>query len=88
MALEHEIAVYRKRLPELLAHEGKFVVIHGNDIVGFADDLDGALDIGYGRFGTGQPFLVKRVDKVERVFDTNLKIISSPSTPESFTFTF
>lgn len=79
MALEREIVVYRQRLPELLAHEGQFVVIHGDEIMGFANDLDGALKIGYRRYGTHNPFLVKRVERVERPVYTNRNVIECPS---------
>jgi hypothetical protein len=30
MALEKELKTYREKLPELKAHEGKFVLIHGD----------------------------------------------------------
>jgi hypothetical protein len=33
MALETELATYKAKLPEWRAHEGKFVLIHGGDVV-------------------------------------------------------
>lgn len=61
MALEREIATYRAKLHELAAtSEGKFVAIHGEEVAGLADDLHGALEIGYGRFEPGT-FLVKQI---------------------------
>ena len=67
MALEREIGTYEKKLnSELLAHEGQFVIIHDDDIVGFADSYSEALKLGYSRFSL-TPFLVKRIEAVERV---------------------
>src|SRR5262249_1330330 len=33
MPLEKELATYKEKLPELLAEEGKFVLIHGDTVV-------------------------------------------------------
>ena len=61
MALEREKATYRAKLSELAAtSEGKFVVIHGEDVAALADSLEDALAIGHDRFGPG-PFLVKKI---------------------------
>ena len=38
MALERELSVYNANLIDLLPNEGKFVVIHGEDIEGTAFD--------------------------------------------------
>ena len=61
MALEREIATYRAKLSELAAtSEGKFVVIHGDEVAAIAESLEDALAIGYGRFERGT-FLVKKI---------------------------
>jgi hypothetical protein len=66
MALEREIQTYRRKLPELLAHWGKFVVIHGEEVVDFFDGLEDALRIGYETF-PGEAFLVREVREQEKV---------------------
>ncbi len=66
MALEQEIATYRRKLPELLAHEGKFVVIHGEEVAGFCDSLSAALELGYERY-LDKAFLAREVSKTEKV---------------------
>jgi hypothetical protein len=65
-AIAEEIATYRSRPPELLAHEGQFVLIKGDQIIGFFDDDSEAIREGYCRFAIA-PFLVKRVAASERV---------------------
>jgi hypothetical protein len=67
MALEKELETYKKKLPELKAHEGKFVLIQGETVVDFYSSYDDALKEGYKRFGL-TPFLVKQVSAVEPVF--------------------
>ena len=65
--LEREIAAYRARLPEFLKeHEGEFVLIHGEDVLGFWPTFDEALEVGMDRLGQ-VPMLVKQVLAVEPV---------------------
>ena len=82
MALEHEVAVYRSHLMDLLANEGKYVVIKGDEIVPEAfDAYEEALKEGYERYGP-VPFLVKKVSRTEPVlyFTRDLsKCRSSPA---------
>ncbi|MFL5244531.1 MAG: hypothetical protein ACJ8FY_20720 [Gemmataceae bacterium] len=66
MALEEELTTYRREQDKLLAHEGKFVLIHSNDIAGYWDTYEDALQAGYSRYKL-QPFLVKRIEAVEGV---------------------
>jgi hypothetical protein len=66
MALEHEMATYQANLLELLANEGKFVVILGEEIAGAYDTYEEALEAGYGRYGL-VPFLVKKISRVEPI---------------------
>jgi hypothetical protein len=64
--IAQEIATYRSRLPELLAHEGEFVLIKGDQVIGFFDDSSAALREGDRRFGL-VPLLVKKIAAVEPV---------------------
>ena len=66
MALDAEIKFYEDKLDELLAHEGKFVVIKGQDIIGFFESYIDALQVAYGKFHS-EPFLVKKIQAVEQV---------------------
>ncbi len=61
-----EIATYRARLPELLAHEGKYVLIKGDEVIGFYKTSRAAVRAGRRRFGL-VPMLVKKVVAVEPV---------------------
>jgi hypothetical protein len=59
--LEQELETFRVRLPELLTTAaGKFVLIHGKDVIGTWDTEIKALEAGYDQF-LRQPFLVKQV---------------------------
>ncbi len=66
VALEKELATYQSKLQELLAHEGKYVLIHGDEVAGFWDTYEDALQVGYQRFQLA-PFLVKRIQAVEQI---------------------
>jgi hypothetical protein len=63
-ALETELRTYREKLPSLLADEGKFALIHNEDIVGTFDTYADALSEGYKTFKL-TPFLVKQIQSVE-----------------------
>jgi hypothetical protein len=62
MSLERELATYQANILELLASEGKYVLIQGDDIAGCCDSYEGALEAGYDRYGL-EPFLGKRLAK-------------------------
>ncbi len=65
MAFERELAVYLKKLPELKAeNEGRFVLIHGDQVIDIFGSYEGALEAGYGKFGL-EPFLVKQIHALE-----------------------
>ena len=66
MALEKEVATYEKKLEELSPHEGKFVLIHGNDVAGIWDTYVDALRAGYQQFGLDE-CLVKKIQWTETV---------------------
>jgi hypothetical protein len=65
--LERELATYEQHKAELLAQEGRFVLIQGDDIAGLYDTYNDALEEGYKRFGIDHPFLIKEVREVEEV---------------------
>ena len=66
MALEKELETYNSKLQELKAeHEGKFVLIHGHEVVDTFSSYDDAIKAGYSRFGLS-PFLVKQIRAVEQ----------------------
>ena len=66
MALEKELSTYKARLSQLKEHEGKFVLIHGDDVVDFFATYEDAIKAGYQKFKL-EPFLVKQVNAVETV---------------------
>jgi hypothetical protein len=66
MNLDQEIATYYRHLPELLAQQGKWVLIKGTEIAGTWDSYSDALTAGYHRFKLNG-FLVKQITAVERV---------------------
>jgi hypothetical protein len=66
MALEKEMETYKKKLPELTAFEGKFVLIHGDDVIDTFSSYDDAIKEGYSRFKL-EPFLVKRISSIEQI---------------------
>jgi hypothetical protein len=65
MALERELQTYREKLPELKAHEGKFVLIQGETVVDVFSSYDDAIKQGYAKFKL-EPFLVKRIASIEQ----------------------
>jgi hypothetical protein len=74
MALEKEIETYQAKLSELKAHEGKFVLIHGEEIVDFFSTYEDAIKGGYQKFKL-EPFLVKRVLTTEPVLYITRNIV-------------
>jgi len=66
MALEKELETYKAKLPELKEHEGKFVLIHGDQVVDFFAAYEDAIKAGYQQFKL-DPFLVRQINAVEQV---------------------
>lgn len=64
--LENEVRTYNAKLPELLAHTGKFVLIKGDRLEGVFDTYPDALKAGYAIYHEGD-FLVKKVAPAETV---------------------
>ena len=66
MALEKELETYKQKLPELKAEEGKFVLIHGTDVVRTFTSYEDAIKEAYAEFGPNEPFLVKQIQAIEQ----------------------
>jgi hypothetical protein len=66
MALETELATYKAKLHEWKEHEGKFVLLHGTDVIEFFSSYEDAIKVGYDKFKLG-PFLVKQIQTIEVV---------------------
>ena len=67
MALEAELTTYKSKLPGMTEQEGKYVLIHGDEVVDFFSTYEEAIESGYQRFKM-TPFLVKQVHATEPVF--------------------
>jgi hypothetical protein len=79
MALERESQAYNNKLHELVANEGKFVLIHGDEIVDLYDSYEDAIKEGYAKFGL-LPFLVKRIEATEQIHFIS-RLVSCPTSP-------
>ena len=66
MVLEKELQTYQAKLPDLRAEEGKFVLIHGSDVIGTYTSYEDAVQEGYTKFGPNTPFLVKQIQAIEQ----------------------
>lgn len=66
MALEKELATYHAKLPEFKGNEGKFVLIHGTEVIDTFTSYEDAIKEGYSRFKL-EPFLVKQIQAIEQV---------------------
>jgi hypothetical protein len=67
MALEKELETYKKKLPELKAQEGKFVLIQGDTVVDTFSSYEDAMKEGYAKFGLDTRFLVKQIRALEQI---------------------
>lgn len=64
--LEREITTYNRLLPSLLADEGKYVLIIGDDKIDVFFAYEDALKAGYQHAGL-KPFLVRKISGTESV---------------------
>jgi hypothetical protein len=63
--LEQELATYEREKQDLLGRaEGKYVLIHGDEVIGTYDSEADAIAQGYRQFGN-VAFLVKRIVEVD-----------------------
>ena len=66
MALEKEIDAFRRQLPRLvLESQGKFALVHGEEIVGVFDTYADAVNTGYQKFKL-DAFMVKQIAAIEK----------------------
>ena len=79
MALERERETYKTKLPELLINEGKFVLIHDDEVVNVYDSYEDAIKEGYAKFGLS-PFLVKQIESTEQVHFIS-RFVPCPTSP-------
>jgi hypothetical protein len=61
--LQQSLTTYEQHLPDLEDREGRFALVHGNDIVVLAT-ATAAIHEGNRRFGA-RPFLVKRISRTD-----------------------
>ena len=78
MPLEKELETYRKKLPEWKSQEGKFVLIHGEEVADFFSTYEDAIKSGYQKYKL-EPFLVKRIHATEPVFFVSRNVIPKTS---------
>jgi hypothetical protein len=76
MALETELATYRRLLPQLLAdptNVGRYALIQGETLAGLYPTIEECLYAGCDKFGL-EPFMAKKVVEKEEVvyFSRNL----------------
>lgn len=67
MTLEQEQKTYHRELENLLAHEGEFVVIYKDKIIGVFAAYEDALHAGYQEVGSEEAFLVKKISSSEQI---------------------
>jgi hypothetical protein len=65
--LAEEVKTYDSQLPGWADREGQFVLIKGQDVLGFYPRDEDALEAGYSRLGSG-PFLVKQILLFEPIY--------------------
>ncbi|HRQ76938.1 MAG TPA: hypothetical protein PK098_13575 [Phycisphaerales bacterium] len=75
MALEQELKTYERELETLLAHEGQYALIAGDEVLGIFAVYEEALREGYDRVGV-KPFLVKKIETVERLFHFSRDLVN------------
>lgn len=74
--LAKELATYESLRARLLADQGKFVVICGDELVGVFNDYEDALVAGYRKCGTSRPFLVKKIEQDESAHHFSRDVIA------------
>ncbi len=72
MALEKELQTYHAHRLRWVqeGRVGKWVVIHGEDVLGFFDNANAALEAGYRRYGLDATFMVREVTEADRIIQT------------------
>jgi hypothetical protein len=78
MALEKELETLKRELPNLLAQQGQFVVISGDQIIGVYAAYQDALKAGYEKCEL-KPFLVKKIEAIEQIHYFSRDLVSCPT---------
>lgn len=65
--LATELKTYQEKLPTLLGQQGKFVLIHGEEVDGVFDTYAEAMNAGYEKHGLDKAFFVRKISPVEQV---------------------
>jgi hypothetical protein len=80
MALEKELETYLAHRPGWKKERrlGQWVLIHGDDVVGFFDSFDRAVQTGYERFGLDTAFMAREIAKTERVIQSSRRAVHVP----------
>ena len=83
MSLELELQTYLTHRPGWVSagRTGKWVVIHGSDVVGFYDSLDAALQAGYSRFGLDELFMARQIAEVDPPIHASRRAVHVPHHP-------
>ncbi len=66
MSLEKELETYRRELPGLLSHAGKFALVRGEKVISVWGTYEDALQEGYRLFAL-DPFMVQQIQPAEVV---------------------
>jgi hypothetical protein len=66
MALEKELATFKRELPKLLKQSGRYALVKGENVASTWDTYRDAIQEGCRVFGL-EPFLVKKIEFVETV---------------------
>ena len=66
MSLDTERKTYASHLGQWSEHQGKYVLISGDEVVDFFDTYQDAISQGYKQFGLNT-FFVKQINIIERV---------------------
>ncbi len=74
---EVELKTYEQKLPELLAQEGKFIVIKGDAIIGMYDTYSDALQAGYAKVGL-EEFFVRQIAALPQMSYFSRDLVACP----------
>jgi hypothetical protein len=77
MSLDQELQAYGRALPQLLEQEGRFVVIHKDEVLGVYNCRHDATLVGYERLGVDTPFLVRQISRNDESITTFLNVFPS-----------
>jgi hypothetical protein len=80
MALEKELETYLAHRPGWVQEGlvGKWVLIHGDAVVGIFDSFDAAVQVGYERFGLDTSFMARQIAETEKVVQSSRRAIHVP----------